>query len=339
MRRFRPPSARVTNAQLFVALLITFATGAGAEATGSARGAWVLIGHGVAAAAVILLIPWKTRVVRAGLRRHRYARWASLTLAVLVVVTLLLGLGYTTGVFRSVGGVATMWLHVAVALALVPLLLWHSITRWATPRRTDVSRRNLLRVAVIGGGATTAYLALAGIVTLLGLPGARRRFTGSYETASFQPRDLPNVIWLDDTTPTVDPGEWRLTVVDGQGQRQLSLGELPRTTWRATLDCTSGWYSDQDWSGVPMSALIRDTTGGRSVYVHSITGYWVRLPLADLDHLLLATQVGGETLSPGHGFPLRLVAPQRRGYWWVKWVDRIEVDPKPWWWQSPFPLT
>jgi DMSO/TMAO reductase YedYZ molybdopterin-dependent catalytic subunit len=35
---------------------------------------------------------------------------------------------------------------------------------------------------------------------------------------------------------------------------------------------------------------------------------------------------------------VRLVAPGRRGFWWVKWVRRIEVVDEPWWLQSPFPL-
>jgi DMSO/TMAO reductase YedYZ molybdopterin-dependent catalytic subunit len=30
-------------------------------------------------------------------------------------------------------------------------------------------------------------------------------------------------------------------------------------------------------------------------------------------------------LPAGNGAPLRLVAPDRRGLDWVKWVDRIEV--------------
>ncbi|HEV2028853.1 MAG TPA: molybdopterin-dependent oxidoreductase [Candidatus Dormibacteraeota bacterium] len=54
--------------------------------------------------------------------------------------------------------------------------------------------------------------------------------------------------------------------------------------------------------------------------------------------LLLATRVGGLPLDRGHGFPARLVVPDGRGFWWVKWVSAIEVDDVPTWWQPPFPL-
>jgi DMSO/TMAO reductase YedYZ molybdopterin-dependent catalytic subunit len=53
---------------------------------------------------------------------------------------------------------------------------------------------------------------------------------------------------------------------------------------------------------------------------------------------LIATKLGGLPLDAGHGFPVRLVAPDRRGYWWVKWVTAITVDELPSWWQLPFPL-
>lgn len=86
-----------------------------------------------------------------------------------------------------------------------------------------------------------------------------------------------------------------------------------------------------------LGKLLHRGPGAQSVLVHSVTGYWVRFPIDDLDRLLLATQVGGGPLSADHGFPARLVAPGRRGYWWVKWVDRIEVQTTPSWWQPLFP--
>jgi DMSO/TMAO reductase YedYZ molybdopterin-dependent catalytic subunit len=290
--------------------------------------------------AVVLLIPWKSRVVRGGLRRARLSRWLSLLLAVLALFTLIAGLGYATGLVRSIAGKPGLWVHIAVALTLVPLAVWHVWARGIRSRRADLSRRALLRAGVLAVGAAGLYAADKATTSGLGLPGARRRFTGSYETASFRPETMPSTSWLLDAVPAVDQDRWRLTIKDAQGRRDLALGQLTAsgTPVRATLDCTSGWYSHQDWTGVPLGTLLHRGPGAQSVYVHSVTGYWVRFPIHDLDRLLLATQVDGAPLSAGHGFPVRLVAPGRRGYWWVKWVDRIELQATPSWWQPPFPI-
>jgi len=338
MRSVRP---RRTNLALLIALAIAFATGIGAVASGTSSGRWVVLTHGGAGVAVALLSPWKSRIIRRGLKRERRGRWASLALAAIVSFALFTGIGYASGLVMSIGGVPGMWLHVASALAAAPVIVWHVAARPARPRRTDVSRRALLRTGVLTASAAGIYVASKAIVQVAGLPGRDRRFSGSYETGSFDPESMPSTIWLNDKRPDVDPISWRLQVVDWTGEYELSLEELvaDQEQVRATLDCTSGWYATQDWTGVPVRTLIRSTGDARSLRVTSLTGYWVRFPVGDLPHLLLATGVGGAPLSGGHGFPLRLVAPGRRGYWWTKWVRRIELETTPWWWQPPFPLT
>jgi len=67
----------------------------------------------------------------------------------------------------------------------------------------------------------------------------------------------------------------------------------------------------------------------RHVSVISRTGYRWSFAVADARALLLATHVGDEPLSHDHGAPLRLVAPGRRGFQWVKWVERIELSDEP----------
>lgn len=107
----------------------------------------------------------------------------------------------------------------------------------------------------------------------------------------------------------------------------------------ATIDCTGGWYAELDWSGRSLVSVVGAVPhDARSVVVRSATGYARRFPIADLDRLLLATRYEHEPLRAGHGAPVRLVAPGRRGFWWVKWVVSVEVDTTPWWQQPPYPV-
>ena len=145
-------------------------------------------------------------------------------------------------------------------------------------------------------------------------------------------RSFPVTSWVADDPDPVDPDDYRLRVgglVETPRTYDLSAVESSAdASDRVLLDCTSGWYTVQDWRGVRLGDLlsavgVRDEA--RWVAVHSVTGYRWSYPLGEARGMLLATHVGGERLSHGHGFPLRLVAPDRRGFQWIKWVDRIEV--------------
>jgi DMSO/TMAO reductase YedYZ molybdopterin-dependent catalytic subunit len=333
-------AGRGTNLALLALLAMALATGALSFALGSALVRVPAVAHGAVGLGLLLLVPWKSAIVRRGLRRRRPGSWASVAFAVSVAACLGAGVGHSTGLLRSVGGVTSMQVHVGAALASVPLCLWHVGARRVRPRRTDLSRRALLRAGLLAAGSLAAYGALAAVVRAA-LPGRGRRFTGSFEVGSFDPHRMPVVQWLDDPVPTVDPARWSLrVVVHGEERARLGLDALDalREPVRATLDCTGGWFAEQRWEGVRLASLLRPVVG-RSLTVRSVTGYWRRYPLADAGRLWLATRVEGEPLSPGHGFPARVVAPGRRGFWWVKWVSEVEVSDVPWWWQPPFPLT
>ena len=121
-----------------------------------------------------------------------------------------------------------------------------------------------------------------------------------------------------------------------------SIGDLASrsTTIAARLDCTSGWYADGEWTAANLGDLLprEQLAAAASIEVRSVTGYRRRFPAEDADSLWLATAYQGEPLRAGHGAPVRLVAPHRRGFWWVKWVASVELSSTPAWGQSPFPL-
>jgi DMSO/TMAO reductase YedYZ molybdopterin-dependent catalytic subunit len=337
---------RRTNLALLVVLLAALATGGLAFAAGTGWGRPVVIGHALAGLAVLVLAPWKSVIVRRGLaRRSGPGHWASLMFGALVLAAVAAGLAHATGALAGLGPVSAMQLHVGAALVAVPLLAWHTAARGGIrARRTDLSRRALLRAGAVAAGAGLLLLAVEGATRLASLPGARRRFTGSLEVAG--PARIPVTQWLDDRVQVLDPAAWRLRVSAGEATREWTYAELAGFADRveAVLDCTGGWYARAAWEGarldrlLPPGALERAGTTA-SVVVTSATGYRRRLPLADAEILLLATRLDGRPLGAGHGFPARLVAPGRRGFWWVKWVVSVDLDPSPWWRQPPFPLT
>jgi DMSO/TMAO reductase YedYZ molybdopterin-dependent catalytic subunit len=324
-----------TNLGLLALLATAFVTGWLAFAYATAPSRWSLVLHATSGVAILVLLPWKSLIARRGLRRPRPRRWASIALSALVVISLAAGLAHSTGVWLWTGWLTAMDVHVGAALVAVPLAVWHIVARRVRIRPADASRRTFLRGAMVMTAAAAAYASTEVVVRAAGMPGAARRLTGSYEAGSFQPDAMPVSSWMFDAIPQIEAAAWRLRTP----RTDYTYGDLSAFDDRvtATLDCTGGFFSTQEWSGVRLDRLLGDAKGV-SIRTVSHTGYDRRFPLEEAGRLLLATRFGGQTLDAGHGFPARLVAPDRRGFWWVKWVVAIEVDDLPYWLQSPFPL-
>ena len=323
-------TSRRVDLLLAVAVTVAATTGLASWAVGTGWARWVTIVHALAGLSLLALAPAKIRgSVRTGLKRRRATRWLSMLLGALVVATVVMGVLHATGLWHGVGYWSALWTHVLLAALLAPLVIWHIVSRPGRPRVTDLDRR-----ALAGGGVALAAAGAVYAIQQLAV-GDNRRFTGSHEIASFNPSEMPTTMWLNDRTPRMSASDWDLTVAG----EPVALDDI-RTRTRpvqADLDCTGGWWSRQSWDAVPLAELMPDTDAP-TLEVTSLTGYSRLFPARDAASLYLAVGYGGEPLRRGHGAPVRLVAPGRRGFWWVKWVSRVDPVDRPWWLQLPFPL-
>jgi DMSO/TMAO reductase YedYZ molybdopterin-dependent catalytic subunit len=325
-------AGRRTNVALLVVLLAAALTGALAFAAGTPVPAKITtLTHGIFGLALVLLIPWKTVIVR----RAAVVQATSLMLVALIAICITSGLVEVFGGYGMLWRLSPMQVHVGSALLAAPLLASHVVRhRRQRLRRVDLSRRVLLRTGVLAAGAAATYGILEGIGRLLGATSASRIATGSHRLS---PAAVPATIWLFDQVPKVA----RDHQVDVAGTA-FSISDLASRseTVVARLDCTSGWYADAEWTAVKLTDLLAadQLAGAASVEVISVTGYRRRFPPEEAGALWLATGYQSEPLRAGHGAPVRLLAPHRRGFWWVKWVESVKLSDLPAWGQSPFPL-
>lgn len=328
-------AGRRTNLALLALVLLGLATGVLSFAFGTSATTAVVIGHGVAGLGIVVLAPWKAAIVGRSLRHGGWRQGVSLALAGTTVAAIATGILHSSGALLEIGQLSMMQLHVGSGVGAVALAVAHFVMKPTRPRRVDFTRRNLLRGAAVLGLAGVGCATIEALYRVSGLPGGDRRFTGSHPIESDEPNGFPTTQWLDDTVQHLDRDAHRIEIT-GVSYSVADLDNADEV--RAVLDCTGGWHVDRIWSGVRLDRLTEGATGA-SILVSSVTGYWRRFPLADARHIYLATHVDGEALSDGHGGPVRLVAPGRRGFQWVKWVDSVVVDDTPWWWQPPLPLT
>ncbi|HEY7293385.1 MAG TPA: molybdopterin-dependent oxidoreductase, partial [Dehalococcoidia bacterium] len=286
-------------------------------------------------------------VILRSLHRHGGGLWLVPSLALLAVVlgTLISGIGWSTVGRPSFGPYSGMTVHTVLGGALLLFLLVHLPGRWPGLRRGDLlGRRAFLRSGLLLAGGALAWRASEAVTSVAGWSGAGRRFTGSREVRGGGAQDFPESNWLTDDPAPLDLARWRLSV-RGHVQQPLlrSLAQIEAAARRrAVLDCTGGWYVERTWQGVPLADLLAEAgvrAGARSVVVRSATGCWRRFDRHAARGALLATAVDGEPLTHGHGAPLRLIVPGRRGYEWVKWVTEVEVSTAFWWLKWPLPIS
>lgn len=226
----------------------------------------------------------------------------------------------------------------------------HLAAKWATTR-TALTEPAALGIAPAGAptdgldrrGFLTTVFATTGVIALftvgqtfepmrrLALLVPRRPDTGPQ---GFPVNRTAASVGLTD----VDPDGYRL-VVDGPGVErplQLSLAELramPQREAELPIACVEGWSTSQRWRGVPMRDVLDQAGADARAEVTAVSMQQSRrLKSSELNRwhardrdTLLALEVNGEVLAPDHGYPVRLIGPNRPGVMQTKWVGRLEV--------------
>ena len=176
-----------------------------------------------------------------------------------------------------------------------------------------------------------------------GSPSPGTRSLPAVEIRSYQGKDLSSI------------SDVRINTINGiqyvnESSYQLTVTGLTTTTkvltYRDILDkhqhyskvvtlfCVEGWDATILWEGVLVRDLIHDAGAdprANTVIFHAVDGYTTSFPLSYVmdNDIILAYKMNNVTLPAANGFPLRLVAEDKWGYKWIKWIDRIELSDDP----------
>ncbi|MEV4257588.1 molybdopterin-dependent oxidoreductase [Spirillospora sp. NPDC049652] len=229
--------------------------------------------------------------------------------------------------------------HYWTAYVVIGALIIHIANEWAKTRRTvmrkpddGLDRRSFLLSVLGASGAVTLFTVGETVSPLarIALLAPRRPGVG--------PQGLPvnrTAAAAGVTGTARDPG-WRLTVT-GRVRRELSLAQLqamPQHTVRLPIACVEGWSASGTWTGVRLRDVLAlaDTPDDARVHAESLqSGGAYRTSEVDPRHwqdpdTLLALSLNGKPLALDHGYPCRLIAPNRPGVLQTKWLKTLTAQ-------------
>ncbi len=138
-------------------------------------------------------------------------------------------------------------------------------------------------------------------------------------------------------TQVIDVESYRL-VIDGLVETPLSLSyddlqAYEQQSWLMELNCVEGWDFTAKWTGPALPAIL-DEAGVRPeasiaiFYTADVDSGYTSLDLGYIrqNNILLALKLNDITLPQDRGFPFQVVAKDKFGYKWAKWVTRIELS-------------
>ena len=195
-----------------------------------------------------------------------------------------------------------------------------------------LSRRGFIGVA----GATSAVV----VATTIGSTTGRLSWAAilAPRRAGVGPQGVPtNHLANSQITAAALATDYRLEVVGKvRTPLRLSLADLRAETLseeELPISCVEGWSTSASWRGIRIRDLLDRAGAAHDAHVRveslqSSGGYRssvLRPNFTRDSRTLLALELNGEKLHLDHGYPVRLIAPNRPGVHQTKWVARLVV--------------
>ena len=136
----------------------------------------------------------------------------------------------------------------------------------------------------------------------------------------------------------IDPETYEL-VIGGLVTQTMSytleeLQSFERIRKLITIHCVEGWSIAALWEGIPIADLlgtVEASDEANTVIFHAVDGYTTSLPLDFIleRDLIIADRINEIELPPQTGYPFILVAEDKWGYKWIRWLEKIELSDDP----------
>lgn len=108
------------------------------------------------------------------------------------------------------------------------------------------------------------------------------------------------------------------------------LEKFPSYRKVVTLFCVEGWDATILWEGIrvrDITADVKPLPSATTVVFRASDGYSTSLPLDYVvdRNIIMAYRMNNITLPAERGYPFELVAEDKWGYKWIKWITEIEL--------------
>jgi DMSO/TMAO reductase YedYZ molybdopterin-dependent catalytic subunit len=203
---------------------------------------------------------------------------------------------------------------------------------------------SVLRIAVVG------IIVLVGVFYLLDISADRSGIPANgatplplVEVRSYQGTDLSQITDFFENSiqgpQYINESGYRLTV-SGLTNRTRTyayrdvIDQHRHYAKVVTLHCVEGWDVTILWEGVLVKDLLSDAginPRANTVILTAHDGYTTSFPLDYVMNrdILMAYRMNNVTLPAEQGFPFQLVAEDKWGYKWIKWIEKIELSDNP----------